>query len=56
MQKALIALDSLEGGPGSWTFGGGTALAQIMGHRISYDVDILDSVPFRRTSRPILTR
>jgi hypothetical protein len=44
MQKALIALDSLEGGPGSWTFGGGTALAQIMGHRISYDVDIfLDS-------------
>jgi hypothetical protein len=25
MQKALIALDSLEGGPRSWTFGGGTA-------------------------------
>jgi hypothetical protein len=44
MQKALIALDSLEGGPGSWTFGGGTALARILGHRISYDVDIfLDS-------------
>lgn len=44
MQRALIALDSLEGGPGSWTFGGGTALAQILGHRISYDVDIfLDS-------------
>jgi hypothetical protein len=44
MQKALIALDSLEGGPGSWTFGGGTALAQILDHRISYDVDIfLDS-------------
>ena len=44
MQKALIALDSLEGGPGLWTFGGGTALAQILGHRISYDVDIfLDS-------------
>jgi hypothetical protein len=44
MQKALIALDSLEGGPGSWTFGGGTALAQILAHRISYDVDIfLDS-------------
>lgn len=44
MQKALIALDSLEGGPGSWTFGDGTALAQILGHRISYDVDIfLDS-------------
>lgn len=37
MQKALIALDSSEGGPGSWTFGGGTALAQILGHRISYD-------------------
>ena len=44
MQKALIALDSLEGGPGPWTFGGGTALAQILNHRISYDVDIfLDS-------------
>ena len=44
MQKALIALDSLEGGPGSWTFGGGTALAQILDHRTSYDVDIfLDS-------------
>src|ERR1700716_2522585 len=44
MQKALIALDSLEGGPGSWTFGGGTALAQILAHRISCDVDIfLDS-------------
>jgi hypothetical protein len=44
MQKALIALDSLEGGPGRWTFGGGTALAQILAHRISYDIDIfLDS-------------
>jgi hypothetical protein len=44
MRKALIALDSLEGGPGSWTFGGGTALAQILDHRASYDVDIfLDS-------------
>ena len=44
MQKALIALDSIEGGPGPWTFGGGTALAQILNHRISYDVDIfLDS-------------
>lgn len=44
MQKALIALGSLEGGPGLWTFGGGTALAQILDHRISYDVDIfLDS-------------
>jgi hypothetical protein len=44
MQKALIALDSLEGGPGPWTFGGGTALARILDHRISYDVDIfLDS-------------
>lgn len=38
-----MALDSLEGGPGPWTFGGGTALAQILGHRISYDVDFLDS-------------
>lgn len=44
MQKALTALDSLEAGPRSWTFGGGTALAQILDHRISYDVDIfLDS-------------
>ena len=44
MHKALTALDSLEGGPGPWTFGGGTALAQILGHRVSYDVDIfLDS-------------
>ncbi|MGY3494216.1 nucleotidyl transferase AbiEii/AbiGii toxin family protein [Bradyrhizobium sp. USDA 4502] len=44
MQKALVALDSLDGGPGPWTFGGGTALALLLGHRISYDVDIfLDS-------------
>lgn len=44
MQKALDALDSLEGGPGVWTFGGGTALARVLDHRISYDVDIfLDS-------------
>ena len=44
MQKALVALDSLEGGAGAWTFGGGTALAQILDHRVSYDVDIfLDS-------------
>lgn len=43
-RKALVALDSLEGGPGPWTFGGGTALAQILDHRISYDVRIfLDS-------------
>lgn len=44
LQKALTALDSLDGGAGPWTFGGGTALAQILDHRISYDVDIfLDS-------------
>ncbi|MGJ4896713.1 nucleotidyl transferase AbiEii/AbiGii toxin family protein [Bradyrhizobium oligotrophicum] len=44
MQKALLSLDSLEGGLGAWTFGGGTALAQSFDHRISYDVDIfLDS-------------
>jgi hypothetical protein len=44
LQKALVALDSLEGGAGAWTFGGGTALAQILNHRISYDIDIfLDS-------------
>lgn len=44
MQKALVALDSLEGSAGPWTFGGGTALAQTLDHRISYDVDIfLDS-------------
>jgi hypothetical protein len=41
MEKALISLDSLEGGPGLWTFGGGTALAQILDHRVSYDIDIL---------------
>jgi len=44
MKKALIGLDRLEGGPGPWTFGGGTALAQILSHRISYGVYIfLDS-------------
>lgn len=44
MQRALIALDSLNGTAGPWTFGGGTALAQILDHRVSYDVDIfLDS-------------
>lgn len=44
LQKALVALDSLEGRSGPWTFGGGTALAQALGHRISYDVGIfLDS-------------
>ncbi|MDF3809052.1 MULTISPECIES: nucleotidyl transferase AbiEii/AbiGii toxin family protein [Rhodopseudomonas] len=44
MQNALIALDSLPGAPVLWTFGGGTALAQLLDHRISYDVDIfLDS-------------
>lgn len=43
MQKALAALDSLKVA-GPWTFGGGTALAQILDHRVSYDVDIfLDS-------------
>ncbi len=53
MQKALIALDSLEGGAGPWTFGGGTALAQILGHRISYDVDIfLDSSTALRNLAP----
>lgn len=53
LQKALVALDSLEGGPGPWTFGGGTALAQILGHRISYDVDIfLDSSTALRNLAP----
>ncbi|MDE5444097.1 hypothetical protein GWG65_22120 [Bradyrhizobium sp. CSA207] len=53
LQKALIALDSLEGGAGPWTFGGGTALAQILGHRISYDVDIfLDSSTALRNLAP----
>jgi len=53
MQKALIALDSLEGGAGPWTFGGGTALAQILGHRISYDVGIfLDSSTALRNLAP----
>lgn len=53
MQKALIALDSLEGGAGPWTFGGGTALAQILSHRTSYDVDIfLDSSTALRNLAP----
>lgn len=53
LAKALIALDSLEGGAGPWTFGGGTALAQILGHRISYDVDIfLDSSRALRNLAP----
>lgn len=43
MEGALAALDSLTAA-GPWTFGGGTALAQILDHRVSYDVDIfLDS-------------
>jgi hypothetical protein len=51
--KALIALDSLEGGAGPWTFGDGTALAQILDHRISYDVDIfLDSSTALRNLAP----
>ena len=57
MQKVLIALDSLEGGPGSWTFGGGTALAQILGHRISYDVDIfLDSSTVLKNLAPNINK
>jgi hypothetical protein len=53
LQKALIALDSLEGGAGPWTFGGGTALAQILNHRISYDVDIfLDSSTILKNLAP----
>jgi hypothetical protein len=53
LRKALIALDSLEGGAGPWTFGGGTALAQILNHRISYDVDIfLDSSTALRDLAP----
>lgn len=53
LQKALVALDSLEEGPGPWTFGGGTALAQILGHRISYAVDIfLDSSRALRNLAP----
>lgn len=41
LEKALIALDSLDGGAGHWTFGGDTALARALQHRIAYDVDIL---------------
>jgi len=53
MQKALIALYSLDGGAGPWTFGGGTALAQILSHRTSYDVDIfLDSSTALRNLAP----
>jgi len=44
MARALEAIDSLADGPGQWTFGGGTALARDLDHRVSYDVDIfLDS-------------
>lgn len=53
LQKALVALDSLEGAAGPWTFGGGTALAKILDHRISYDVDIfLDSSAALRNLAP----
>ncbi len=44
MRKALVALDNLDGGPGPWTFGGGTALAWTLDHRVGYGVGIfLDS-------------
>jgi hypothetical protein len=39
LELALPALDSL-GRQASWTFGGGTALALVLHHRISYDIDI----------------
>ncbi len=57
LQKALVALDSLEGGAGPWTFGGGTALAQILDHRVSYDVDIfLDSSAALKKLAPNMNR
>jgi hypothetical protein len=44
LARALEALDSLGGAAGFWTFGGGNALAQDLGQRVSYDVDVfLDS-------------
>jgi hypothetical protein len=39
LELALPAIDEL--GPGfAWTFGGGTALALKLNHRISYDIDV----------------
>jgi hypothetical protein len=55
LQKALVALDSLDGGPGPWTFGDGTALAQILGHRVSYGVEMfLDSSTVLKNLAPSL--
>jgi hypothetical protein len=39
LELALTALDELES-DAKWTFGGGTALALKLNHRISYDIDI----------------
>lgn len=39
LETALKAIDSLEP-PAHWSWGGGTALALQLDHRISYDIDI----------------
>lgn len=38
LRDTIRLIDSLEDPP-NWTFGGGTALAVHLGHRISYDID-----------------
>jgi hypothetical protein len=55
MASCLEALDSVSGhGEVIWTFGGGTALAIDLGHRISYDVDIfLDSAAVTKRLVPV---
>jgi hypothetical protein len=55
MTSCLEALDSVSGhGEVIWTFGGGTALAIDLGHRISYDVDIfLDSAAVTKRLVPV---
>jgi hypothetical protein len=39
LRSALTLIDTIEGNV-SWSFGGGTALAVQLAHRISYDIDI----------------
>ncbi|CAN7529878.1 nucleotidyl transferase AbiEii/AbiGii toxin family protein [Rhizobium sp. LjRoot254] len=55
MGSCLEAIDSVSShGEVIWTFGGGTALAIDLGHRISYDVDIfLDSAAVTKRLVPV---
>jgi hypothetical protein len=44
LDAVLPILHELRPGPDWWSFGGGTALAVHLGHRVSYDIDLfLDS-------------